>query len=83
MPRAASQFAPSNGRTVTERMVERSIHILGRLDLDSHRPAMAGSAVDHAAFASFVASSRSARRRILPTFVFGSSLRNSTYFGRL
>ncbi len=28
-------------------------------------------------------SSRSARRRILPTLVLGSSARNSTYFGRL
>ena len=34
---------------------------------------------DQAAFFS----SRSARRRILPTLVLGSSERNSTYFGRL
>ncbi len=33
-------------------------------------------------YAAFL-SSRSARRRILPTLVFGSSLRNSTCLGRL
>ncbi|GEM_PF-4875830 len=31
----------------------------------------------------FIASSRNSRRRILPTLVFGSSLRNSMNFGRL
>ena len=36
----------------------------------------------YAAFC-FTASSRNARRRILPTLVFGSSVRNSIWCGRL
>src|SRR5262249_12082513 len=37
----------------------------------------------HGYAAFFSAPSRSSRRRILPTLVLGSSLRNSMYFGRL
>ena len=33
--------------------------------------------------AAFLASSRRARRKILPTLVFGNSVRNSTNFGTL
>ena len=39
--------------------------------------------IDSKAIAQSRPYSRNARRRILPTGVFGSSVRNSMYFGRL
>ena len=71
-PDAAAQAAAGQARSKAARQA-----VQGRA---SALPLPSGR---QAAFFCPTASSRSARRRILPTFVFGSSVRNSTCFGRL
>jgi len=52
--------------------------------LKAERPLLGGRSGYYLAQVGYAAgASRSSRRRILPTLVFGSSLRNSTIFGCL
>ena len=73
---ALPQLSPSLGRAAsTSAMVTDRKHARG----ERRTAARADAALAQAAFFS----SRRARRRILPTLVFGRSVRNSTYLGRL
>ena len=76
--RARRMRGPVHGRDAAMRM---AAHRKAWMPDGAHEP---GSTDDarYAAFC-FTTSSRSARRRILPTGVFGSSSRNSMIFGRL
>jgi hypothetical protein len=77
---ASSPESITTSRKVTHRAVQEPRRLW--LWVPGSRAFSPRPGMTYAAFC-FAGSSRSVRRRILPTGVFGSSLRNSMNFGRL